>query len=88
MQKKFNNIRVQVSLSVDMCDKVDKLAYSLGVSRSSLCSVLIGQGMMSFEKGFEIVQNTFNEDFIEKLLNDEVSEKEKIETSEEENKND
>lgn len=88
MQKKFNNIRVQVSLSVDMCEKVDKLAYNLGVSRSSLCSVLIGQGIMSFEKGFEIVQNTFNEDFIEKLLNDEVSEKEKIETSEEENKND
>lgn len=88
MQKKFNNIRVQVSLSVDMCEKVDKLAYSLGVSRSSLCSVLIGQGMMSFEKGFEIVQNTFNEDFIEKLLNDEFSEKEKIDTSEEENKND
>lgn len=75
-----------MSLSVDMCEKVDKLAYSLGVSRSSLCSVLIGQGMMSFEKGFEIVQNTFNEDFIEKLLNDEVSEK--IDTSEEENKND
>ena len=86
MEKKFNNIRVQVSLSVDMCQKVDKLAYSLGVSRSSLCSVLIGQGIMGFEKGVEIVQNTFNEEFIGKLLNDEVSEK--IDTSEEENKND
>lgn len=86
MEKKFNNIRVQVSLSVDMCQKVDKLAYSLGVSRSSLCSVLIGQGIMGFEKGVEIVQNTFNEDFIEKLLNDEVSEK--MDTSEGERGND
>lgn len=84
MEKKFNNIRVQVSLSVDMCKKVDNLAYSLGVSRSSLCSVLIGQGIMGFEKGVEIVQNTFNEEFIGKLLNDEVSEK----IEEEENKND
>lgn len=75
MEKKFNNIRVQVSLSVDMCQKVDKLAYSLGVSRSSLCSVLIGQGVMGFEKGVELVQNTFNEEFIGKLLNDEMSKK-------------
>ena len=73
MEKKFNNIRVQVSLSVDMCKKVDNLAYSLGVSRSSLCSVLIGQGVMGFEKGVELVQNSLNEDFIRSLINEGVT---------------
>lgn len=42
-------MRVQVNLSEEMVENVDKYAKQMGVSRSALCSILIGQGIMSYE---------------------------------------
>lgn len=48
-------MRVQVNLSDEMVSNVDKYAKSMGVSRSSLCSMLIGQGIMSYNKSMDIL---------------------------------
>lgn len=48
-------MRVQVNLSDEMVDKVDFYAKSIGVSRSALCSLLVGQGIMGFDKSFELI---------------------------------
>lgn len=42
-------MRVQVSLSDEMVQCVDFYAKRMGVSRSALCSMLIGQGVMTFD---------------------------------------
>lgn len=48
-------MRVQVNLSDEMVTNVDKYAKSMGVSRSALCSMLIGQGIMSYDKSMDIL---------------------------------
>ena len=48
-------MRVQVNLSDEMCARVDRYAKSMGVSRSALCSMLIGQGIMSYDKSMDIL---------------------------------
>ena len=50
-------MRVQVNLSEEMVSKVDKYSSKMGVSRSALCSLLIGQGIMSYDKSFEVMDN-------------------------------
>ena len=39
-------IRVQVNVGDEMLAEIDKYAETMGVTRSALCSVLIGQGIM------------------------------------------
>lgn len=48
-------MKVQVSCSDEMVEQIDKYAKLMGVSRSALCSMLIGQGIMGFNKSFEII---------------------------------
>lgn len=43
-------VRVQVNISEEMVQKIDEYAQKMGVSRSALCSVFVGQGIMSYEK--------------------------------------
>ena len=47
-------MRVQVNLSDEMVEKVDAYAAKMGVNRSALCAVLVGQGIMGYDKTFEI----------------------------------
>lgn len=53
-------MRVQVNLSDEMVEKVDFYAKQMGVSRSALCSMLIGQGIMSYNKSFDIFSSIGN----------------------------
>lgn len=48
-------MRVQVNLSDEMVDKVDFYARKMGVSRSALCSMLVGQGIMSYDNSMDIL---------------------------------
>lgn len=48
-------MRVQVNLSDEMVTKVDNYARMMGVSRSALCSVLVGQGIMGFDKAADVL---------------------------------
>lgn len=50
-------MRVQVNLSDSMVSRVDDYADKMGVSRSALCSMLIGQSIMSYDKSFEVVDS-------------------------------
>lgn len=48
-------MRVQVNLSDEMVCKVDLYAKKMGVSRSALCSILVGQGIMSYDKSMDLL---------------------------------
>ena len=48
-------MRVQVSLSDEMVERVDFYAKKMGVSRSALCSMLVGQGIMGYDKSMDII---------------------------------
>ncbi len=48
-------MRAQVNLSDEMVGKVDEYARKMGVSRSALCSMLIGQGIMSYERSTDLL---------------------------------
>lgn len=48
-------MRVQVNLSDEMVSKVDFYARKMGVSRSALCSILVGQGIMTYDKSMDIL---------------------------------
>lgn len=49
-------MRVQVNVSDDLVKKIDEYAKVMGVSRSALCSVWIGQSVMSYEQSLSIVK--------------------------------
>ena len=53
-------MRIQVIMSDDMVKKVDAYADQIGVSRSSLCATLIGQGIMGFDKAYQIVNDNLD----------------------------
>lgn len=48
-------MRCQVNLSDEMVEKVDMYAKKMGVSRSALCSMLVGQGIMSYDRSMDIL---------------------------------
>ena len=48
-------MRVQVNISEDMVTKVDYYARKMGVSRSALCSILVGQGIMGYDKSMDML---------------------------------
>ena len=50
-------MRVQVNLSDDMVERVDKLAKSYGVSRSALMALYIGQVVDGTEKAIKTLGN-------------------------------
>lgn len=53
----MRGIKVQVTLSEDMVQRVDDYAKSMGISRSALCATFIGQGIMSYDKSFDIISS-------------------------------
>lgn len=49
-------MKLQITVSDDMGKRIDRIADMVGVPRSSLCAVLIGQGIMSYEKGLQQIE--------------------------------
>lgn len=64
-------MKVQVNVSEEMVERVDLYAKKMGVSRSALCSMLIGQGIMSYDKSMDIVAG-IGEKLGDNLLADKV----------------
>lgn len=50
-------MRIQVNLSEKMVNKIDSMADEMGVSRSALCSTIIGNYVMNYEKSVDILKN-------------------------------
>lgn len=67
-------MKVQVNLSNDLVARIDKFAKAMGVSRSALCGVWIGQTLMSLEKTLEVGQKAI-ETFLTSEDGEEVKEK-------------
>lgn len=63
-------MRVQVNLSDEMVKKVDGYAKAMGVTRSGLCATLIGQGIMTYDKSMNILENVGNK-IGEKIIKEE-----------------
>jgi metal-responsive CopG/Arc/MetJ family transcriptional regulator len=64
-------MRVQVNLSDEMVVKVDEYAKKMGVSRSALCSMLVGQGIMSYDKSMDIL-NLLGEKLGDNIVSDKL----------------
>ena len=54
-------MKVQVNLSDELVSKIDSFAKAMGVSRSALCGVWIGQTVMSMGKTLETGQKAFTQ---------------------------
>lgn len=66
-------MKVQVTVSDEMVTKIDSYAKEMGISRSALCSVFIGQGVLGFDKAYKMVNDaidTVSADMILKMEND------------------
>lgn len=50
-------MRLQVAVSDEMCERIDSYAKMMGISRSALCSMFIGQGIMAFDKAQTIMSD-------------------------------
>jgi hypothetical protein len=48
-------MKLQINVSDVMVKEIDKYAEMMGVSRSALCATFIGQGIMSYNKSFEML---------------------------------
>ena len=53
-------MRLHVNVNEDMLKKIDKYCGMMAVSRSALCGMLIGQGLMGFDKSFSVVEDIGN----------------------------
>lgn len=48
-------MKVQVNVSDELVERIDNYAKMMGVSRSALCGVFIGQGIMNYDKAFNMI---------------------------------
>lgn len=60
-------MRIQVNLSDEMVEKADYYSKKMGVTRASLCTMLIGQGLMSYENAVSVI-NELSNNLSESLL--------------------
>lgn len=49
-------MRIQINVADEMVARIDEYASSMGVSRSALCSIAIGQYMMSLDKTNDLLK--------------------------------
>lgn len=66
-------MRIQVNVSDEMVKRIDVIASLLGVSRSAMCAVFIGQGVVSYEKASSVTDGTldsFKASLLSQLVNE------------------
>jgi len=50
-------MKLQVNVSDELVKQVDMYAGMMGISRSALCATFIGQGVLSYNKSFQAIDN-------------------------------
>lgn len=50
-------MRLQITVNDDLVKKIDKYAKMIGISRSAMCALWIGQGVVGYEKADELISN-------------------------------
>lgn len=58
MAVKEEKTRIVVTISEDMKNRLDKYADMLGLNRSALCAFLLGQGVLSMDKAYGLLDQT------------------------------
>lgn len=53
---KNKSYRMQVIMSEEMREKLERYSNMTGVSMSALCNVFIGQGLMGYDKAFQLLE--------------------------------
>lgn len=51
----MKTMKVQVLMSDELVKRIDTIANAYGVSRSSYCAMLIGQGILATERSLDIL---------------------------------
>lgn len=54
-------VRVVITLPIEMNDKIEKLAESLGMTKSGFIGMSVGEKVLSYEKAFAIMNKVANE---------------------------
>lgn len=54
-------MKLQVLVSDEMAERIDKRAKEIGVSRSAFCAMLIGQGLLGFDRASDIMDSLKDE---------------------------
>lgn len=49
-------MRIQVNINDDMAKRLNIYAEKMGVSRSALCAMFIGQAVMGYDKAYELIE--------------------------------
>ena len=50
-------MRLQVNVSDELVKQIDKYADMMGISRSALCATFIGQGVLGYNKSFQLIDS-------------------------------
>lgn len=53
--------RLTINVSEEMIKKLDRYAETMGTPRASLCTMLIGQGVLQYEQGSKIATDVMRE---------------------------
>lgn len=53
--------RVQITLTEDMFNRLDTYAKKMGVTKSMLCTMWVGQYVMTLDTGFECYKEQFKD---------------------------
>ena len=48
-------MRINVNVSDELNSKIENYSKQFGVSKSQFCSMMIGQGVMSYDKTFDMM---------------------------------
>lgn len=48
-------MRINVNVSDELNNKIENYSKQFGVSKSQFCSMMIGQGVMSYDKTFDMM---------------------------------
>jgi len=51
-----NRTKLVITVSTDMANRIDLYCEKMGVSRSALCGMIIGQGIMGYDKSFDVIE--------------------------------
>lgn len=60
------SVKMQITASEEMVKRIDKVAKGMGISRSSLCAVWIGQGLTTYEASISQIDK-ISDKIIDKL---------------------
>ena len=50
-------MKLQVNVNDDLVKQIDEYAALMGVSRSVLCAMFIGQGILTYNKSFKLIDD-------------------------------